>query len=100
MARHGYWYDAKPSRRSWPVTSMTEPALRRAQLARYHPPTVTGWVAVAHADRDYYEAATALGDLESPRVPFPRDWPPRTFGLNGDQAWIGRRGRTRGHRPE
>jgi hypothetical protein len=79
---------------------MTEPALRRAQLTRDHIPAVTGWVAVAHADRDYYEAATALGDLESPRVPFPRDWPPRTFGLNGDQAWIGRRGRTRGHRPE
>lgn len=64
------------------------------------PSARTGWVAVVHADVDYYEAATALGELEAPRVPFPRDWPPRTFVLGGDRAWIGRRGRTRGHRPE
>ena len=63
-------------------------------------PAHTGWVAVAHADLDYYEAATALGDLEAPRVPFPRDWPSRTFVLSGERAWIGRRGRARGHRPE
>jgi FHA domain len=63
-------------------------------------PARTGWVAVAHADLDYYEAATALGDLEAPRLPFPRDWPARTFVLSGERAWIGRRGRTRGHRPE
>jgi hypothetical protein len=57
-------------------------------------------VAVAHADREYYEAATALGDLEAPRVPFPRDWAPRTFVLTGDRAWIGRRGQVRTNRPQ
>jgi hypothetical protein len=60
----------------------------------------TAWVAVAHADLDYYEAVTALGDLEAPRVPFPRGWQSRSFALTGDRAWIGRRGRSRGPRPE
>jgi hypothetical protein len=87
---------------------MTDPVPGRALLARDRTPAVTGWVALAHADQDYYEAATALGDLESPRVPFPRGWAPRTFVLHGAQAWIGRRGTARGtvrgtvrgHRPE
>jgi hypothetical protein len=80
--------------------SMTEPALDRARLAHDRTLVATGWVATAHADVDYYDAATALGDLESPRVPFPREWPPRTFVLTGDRVWIGRRGSRRGHRPE
>ncbi|HEY2674412.1 MAG TPA: FHA domain-containing protein [Rugosimonospora sp.] len=59
-----------------------------------------GWVAVAQADPDYYETANATGDLEAPRVPFPRAWPARYFALDGERAWIGRRGRGRSHRPE
>jgi hypothetical protein len=79
---------------------MTDPAVVRVRSAPERTAATTGWVAVACADRDYYEAATALGDLESPRVPFPRDWAPRTFVLSGDRVWIGRRGNARGHRLE
>ncbi|GIH20150.1 hypothetical protein Raf01_83220 [Rugosimonospora africana] len=63
-------------------------------------PLRAGWVAIAQADPDYYEKATTTGDLEAPRVPFPRAWPARYFALNGERAWIGRRGRSRTHRPE
>ncbi|WP_345637941.1 FHA domain-containing protein [Rugosimonospora acidiphila] len=55
---------------------------------------------MAQSDPDYYETVTATGDLEAPRVPFPRDWTPRYFALDGDRAWIGRRGKSRSHRPE
>jgi hypothetical protein len=72
----------------------------RKAAARREESLGTGWVAVARADAAYYEAATAMGDLEAPRVPFPRDWPARSFVLRGERAWIGRRGRSRGTRPE
>ncbi|NUP47196.1 MAG: FHA domain-containing protein [Catenulispora sp.] len=55
--------------------------------------TATGWVAIASADRAYYDAVVAEGEIDPVAYPFPAYCPDRHFTLTGDTVRIGRTGK-------
>lgn len=55
--------------------------------------TATGWVAIAGADRAYYDAVVAEGEIDPTAYPFPAYCPERRFALTGDTVRIGRSGK-------
>jgi hypothetical protein len=57
------------------------------------PATGTGWVAIASADRAYYDAVVAEGEIDPIAYPFPAYCPDRHFPLTGDVIHIGRSGK-------
>jgi FHA domain len=58
------------------------------------PTPVVRWVAIATADRSYYD------ELAPDDVAFPANYEPRTFALDSDEVMIGRRSATRGIEPQ
>jgi hypothetical protein len=57
------------------------------------PPTATGWIAIASADRAYYDAVVAEGEIDPSTYPFPAYCPDREYQLRGDTVRIGRSGK-------
>ena len=57
------------------------------------PGTGTQWVAIASADRAYYDAVVAEGEIDPTAYPFPAYCPDRHFTLTGDTVRIGRTGK-------
>jgi len=57
------------------------------------PATTTGWVAIASADRAYYDAVVAEGEIDPTAYPFPAYCPDRHYPLNGQAVRIGRSGK-------
>ncbi|GAA2058986.1 hypothetical protein GCM10009839_81360 [Catenulispora yoronensis] len=55
--------------------------------------TDTGWVAIASADRAYYDAVVAEGEIDPTAYPFPAYCPDRHYPLAGDAVRIGRSGK-------
>jgi hypothetical protein len=59
--------------------------------------TGTGrWTLVVNADRDYYDAVVADGEIDANGYPFPPFCPERRFALLGDNLRIGRSSATKG----
>ena len=57
-------------------------------------PAGTGeWIAIASADRAYYDAVVAEGEIDPNAYPFPPYCPDRQFELKGDTVRIGRSGK-------
>ena len=54
------------------------------------------WTAVAVADRAYYDAVVAEGEIDPNAYPFPPYCPERRFTVSGDTVRIGRSSTTRG----
>jgi hypothetical protein len=75
-------------------------------LGRARPPDVsdrfgaTSWVAVATADRRYFDRVVAGGAPDARTIQFPRYCPERRFRLAGREMRIGRRSASRGIEPE
>ncbi len=80
---------------SVPVLKPSEPAPPKAPAG----PSPT-WTAVVTADRSYFEAVLADGEIEVASIQFPGDYTERSFTLAGPQMRIGRRSRSRGLEPE
>jgi hypothetical protein len=58
------------------------------------PGAATGpWIAIASADRAYYDAVVAEGEIDPNAYPFPPYCPDRQFDLKGDTMRIGRSGK-------
>ncbi|WP_228558899.1 FHA domain-containing protein [Catenulispora pinisilvae] len=57
------------------------------------PAATSGWIAVASADRAYYDAVVAEGEIDAAAYPFPPYCPEREFALDGDTVRIGRSGK-------
>ncbi|NUR59773.1 MAG: FHA domain-containing protein [Catenulispora sp.] len=55
--------------------------------------TGTQWVAIASADRAYYDAVVAEGEIDPTAYPFPAYCPDRHFTLTGGTVRIGRTGK-------
>jgi hypothetical protein len=53
-------------------------------------PTPVRWTAVAAADRVYYDAVIAEGEIDPNKYPFPPYCPERRFPVSGDTVRIGR----------
>lgn len=51
------------------------------------------WIAIANADRAYYDAVVAEGEIDPNAYPFPPYCPDRQFELKGDTVRIGRSGK-------
>ncbi|MEY9930948.1 hypothetical protein ABH926_005595 [Catenulispora sp. GP43] len=51
------------------------------------------WIAIASADRAYYDAVVAEGEIDPNAYPFPPYCPERQFELKGDTVRIGRTGK-------
>jgi FHA domain len=62
--------------------------------------SLTGWVAVVTADREYFEDVIADGHLDAASIDFPAYCPERRFQLSGTEMRIGRRSRSRKLEPE
>jgi hypothetical protein len=60
----------------------------------------TSWVAVATADRGYFDRVVAGGAPDARTIQFPRYCPERRFQLTGHEMRIGRRSTSRGIEPE
>jgi hypothetical protein len=60
----------------------------------------TSWMAVASADRGYYDRVVAGGAPDARTIQFPRYCPERRFRLAGREMRIGRRSASRGIEPE
>jgi FHA domain len=60
----------------------------------------TRWIAVAAADRGYFDSVSAAGGPEVAMIQFPRYCPERRFRLTGREMRIGRRSTSRGIDPE
>jgi len=57
------------------------------------PPAAAQWIAIASADRAYYDAVVAEGEIDPNAYPFPPFCPDRQFELKGDTVRIGRSGK-------
>lgn len=55
--------------------------------------TAVQWIAIASADRAYYDAVVAEGEIDANAYPFPPYCPERQFELKGDTVRIGRSGK-------
>ncbi|WP_194909966.1 FHA domain-containing protein [Catenulispora rubra] len=55
--------------------------------------TAVQWIAIASADRAYYDAVVAEGEIDANAYPFPPYCPDRQFELKGDTVRIGRSGK-------
>jgi len=55
--------------------------------------TAVQWIAIASADRAYYDAVVAEGEIDPNAYPFPPYCPERQFELKGDTVRIGRSGK-------
>ena len=55
--------------------------------------TAVQWIAIASADRAYYDAVVAEGEIDPNAYPFPPYCPDRQFELKGDTVRIGRSGK-------
>jgi hypothetical protein len=64
------------------------------------PPQAGAWLAMAVADRDYYDSVQAVGGPAAAAIPFPAFCPERRFRLHGEQVLIGRRSGSRGIQPD
>jgi uncharacterized Zn finger protein (UPF0148 family) len=51
------------------------------------------WIAIASADRAYYDSVVAEGEIDADAHPFPPYCPERQFELKGDTVRIGRSGK-------
>ena len=51
------------------------------------------WIAIATADRAYYDAVVAEGEIDANAYPFPPYCPERQYELKGDTVRIGRSGK-------
>jgi len=60
----------------------------------------TGWTLTVDADKDYHTRMQAQAEPDADPIAFPPFVPPRRFTLDGSQALIGRRSRSRGIEPE
>jgi hypothetical protein len=60
----------------------------------------TRWIAVAAADRGYFDSVIASGGPDVATLEFPRYCPERRFRLTGREMRIGRRSASRGIEPE
>jgi FHA domain len=78
------------------------PAAQPAEPPSEQPPTGTAplWRVVATADRAYFDAVLADGELEMASIQFPGDYQPHSYPLSGPELRIGRRSRSRGLEPE
>jgi hypothetical protein len=57
------------------------------------PAAATGWIAIASADRAYYDAVVAEGEIDPNAYPFPAYCPDREYQLDGATVRIGRSGK-------
>ncbi|GAA1996107.1 FHA domain-containing protein [Catenulispora subtropica] len=73
-----------------PTTTGTDPL---ARTIASDPPSPARWVAIASADRAYYDAVVAEGEIDPTAYPFPAYCPDRHFTLTGDTVRIGRSGK-------
>jgi pSer/pThr/pTyr-binding forkhead associated (FHA) protein len=60
----------------------------------------TGWIAVATADRDWFEEVRRREGPDATAMTFPEFCPRRSFPLDGEEVTIGRRSRSRGVEPD
>ncbi len=64
------------------------------------PPDSPDWVAVAHADHEYFRFICEIGGPDIASIEFPRFHHERTFQLRGVKMLIGRHSVSRGINPE
>jgi hypothetical protein len=64
-----------------------------ADPARPGRASATGWIAIASADRAYYDAVVAEGEIDPNAYPFPAYCPDREYRLDGETVRIGRSGK-------
>lgn len=57
------------------------------------PAATAQWIAIASADRAYYDAVVAEGEIDANAYPFPPYCPERQYELKGDTVRIGRSGK-------
>jgi serine/threonine protein kinase len=63
-------------------------------------PAPSAWVAVAAADRAYFNHVQAVSDSDAAAISFPAHCPERRFRLSGAEVRIGRRSASRNIKPE
>jgi hypothetical protein len=68
-------------------------AVNAGEATRTAPATLA---AIAHADKEYYDAQVQRGDIVESEFPFPKYAGERRFSLDGDRVRIGRASASRG----